>query len=44
MTAGSIAGGYLPALWGADVLSFTSVISSTVGGILGIWLGYRFGE
>jgi hypothetical protein len=44
MTVGSIAGGYLPALWGGDLLSFSGVILSTVGGFLGIWIGYRFGE
>ena len=44
MTLGSIAGGYLPALWGGDLISFSSVLLSTVGGILGIWLGYTFGE
>jgi hypothetical protein len=44
LTLGSIAGGYLPALWGGDLLSFSSVILSTAGGMLGIWLGYTFGE
>jgi hypothetical protein len=44
LTLGSIAGGYLPALWGGDLLSFSSVILSTVGGILGIWPGYTCGE
>jgi uncharacterized membrane protein YoaK (UPF0700 family) len=44
MTVGSIAGGYLPALWGGDFLSFSGVILSTVGGFLGIWIGYRFGD
>ena len=44
LTLGSIAGGYVPVLWGGDLLSFSSVTLSTVGGILGIWLAYRFGE
>ena len=44
MTAGSALGGYLPALWGGDLLSFSSLILSGVGGILGIWLGDRFSE
>ena len=44
MTVGSIVGGYLPALWGGDFISFSGVILSTVGGFLGIWIGYRFGE
>ncbi|HXJ83298.1 MAG TPA: hypothetical protein VMS64_32020 [Candidatus Methylomirabilis sp.] len=44
MVVGSAVGGYLPALWGGDLLSFTSLILSGVGGIIGIWLGYRFSE
>ena len=44
LTVGSAVGGYLPALWGGDLISFSSVILSTAGGIVGIWLGYRFGE
>jgi hypothetical protein len=37
-------GGYLPALWGGDLLSMTGVVLSGVGGVVGIWLGYRLGE
>ena len=44
MTVGSLAGGYLPALWGGDAISFSGLILSTVGGLVGIWFGYRFGE
>ena len=44
LTVGSLAGGYLPALWGGNAISFTSIILSAVGGGLGIWLGYRFGD
>ncbi len=44
MTAGSIIGGYLPALWGAGVFSYSSVIGSTIGGLAGIWLGYKAGH
>ena len=44
MTVGSTVGAYLPALWGGDLLSFSSLILSGVGGILGIWLGDRFSE
>lgn len=43
LTLGSCAGGYLPALWGGDLISFSSVILSTLGGIFGIWLAYRIG-
>ena len=41
---GSAVGGYLPVLWGGDLISFTSVTLSAVGGVVGIWLGYRLGE
>jgi len=42
--AGSTAGSYVPALWGAGFLSFSSVISTAVGGIIGIWLGFKLGN
>jgi hypothetical protein len=44
MIVGSAVGGYLPALWGGDLSSFSSLILSGVGGILGIGLGNRFSE
>jgi hypothetical protein len=43
LTVGSAVGGYLPALCGGDLISFSSVILSAADGIVGIWLGYRFG-
>jgi uncharacterized membrane protein YeaQ/YmgE (transglycosylase-associated protein family) len=39
---GAIVGGYVPALWGASLFSFSSIIGSTIGGILGIWLTFKF--
>lgn len=41
---GSIIGGYLPLLFGAGLLSYSSVLFSGVGGILGIWVGYKLGD
>jgi hypothetical protein len=41
---GSTIGGYLPALWGSDVFSFSSVLGSAIGGIGGIWLGFKTGD
>jgi len=41
---GSTIGGYLPVLWGGDILSFTGIFLSLVGGLLGIWAGYRIGQ
>lgn len=44
MIVGSIAGGYLPMLFGAGLFSMTSIITSTIGGLLGIYIGYKLGE
>ncbi|BBD67413.1 hypothetical protein NIES4072_52920 [Nostoc commune NIES-4072] len=41
MFVGSTIGSYIPALWGGTVLSFTSIFFSVIGGLVGIWLGYR---
>jgi hypothetical protein len=38
---GSLIGSYLPSLFGAGMLSMTSIIGGFVGGILGIWVTYR---
>ena len=35
---GSVIGGWIPTLWGAGALSFTGIIGSTIGGLLGIYL------
>lgn len=42
--AGSIAGNMLPALWGGDALSISGFLLSAIGGIAGIYLGYRLGR
>ena len=41
MVVGSIAGGYLPALFGIEGL-MVSLLGGFVGGIMGIWIGYKF--
>lgn len=41
MTVGSIIGGYLPSLFGVDIFSYISIITSGIGAILGIWIGYK---
>jgi hypothetical protein len=41
MIIGSIAGGYLPGLLGADAFSLTSLLGSGAGGILGIWIAFQ---
>ena len=39
--AGSILGGCVPNLWHASLLSLSGLVCSTLGGLLGIFLGYR---
>jgi hypothetical protein len=41
---GSTIGGYLPTLWGGDMLSGAGILLSFLGGIAGIWAGYRLGR
>ncbi len=41
MFIGSIIGGYIPILFGASLISYSSVLFSGIGGILGIWIGYK---
>ena len=38
---GSIIGGYVPMLWGGSVFSFSSILLSGVGGLMGIWFGLK---
>lgn len=41
MIVGSTIGSYVPNLWGAGFLSMWSITLSAVGGIGGIWLGFK---
>ncbi len=41
LVVGSTIGSYLPMVWGASWLSITSVLTGGVGGLLGIWAGYK---
>lgn len=41
LALGSTAGSFIPALWGADWFSMWSVFLGMVGGLVGIWAGYR---
>jgi hypothetical protein len=41
---GSALGNMLPMLWGGDAISVSGVLFSMIGGIIGIWLGYRIGQ
>ena len=42
---GGIAGAYIPYLWrDDDFFSGWSILFSTIGGIIGIWLGYKLAQ
>jgi len=41
MFIGSLIGGYVPILFGADFLSFTSIIGNGLGGVLGVIIAYK---
>jgi hypothetical protein len=38
---GSAVGNLVPLLWGADAMSLQGIAGASVGGFLGIWIGYR---
>jgi hypothetical protein len=44
MFVGSTIGNMLPMLWGGDAISISGVVLSLIGGIIGIWVGYRWGQ
>lgn len=44
MLIGSSIGGFIPTLWGAGFLSFSSIILTAVGGMIGIWVGYKLSQ
>jgi len=40
-TIGSILGSFLPALWGGSLLSYTSILTGTIGGFVGMIVAYK---
>jgi hypothetical protein len=44
MFVGSTIGNLVPMLWGGDALSISGLFFSLVGGVAGIWVGYRWGQ
>jgi predicted MFS family arabinose efflux permease len=38
---GGFVGGYVPTLFGASSLSFSSVLLSGAGSLIGLWLGFK---
>jgi len=43
-TVGSIVGGLVPGLWHESMLSMWGLVLSTLGGLVGIWVGWRIGQ
>ena len=41
MAIGSTVGGAVPTLWGDSFLSMWSIFFTAVGGIIGIWVGFK---
>jgi len=41
-TVGGTVGGFIPMLWGDSGLGAWSILTSTVGGLVAIWLSYRY--
>jgi len=41
---GSTVGGFIPMLWGAGIASFSSIIFSGIGGILGIIIFFKIAQ
>ena len=44
MFVGSTIGGLIPDLWGAGFLSFSGILLSGVGGIAGIYIGFKLSQ
>ncbi len=41
LVVGSILGGLMPSLWGEGSFSISSIIFTALGGLAGIFLGYK---
>ena len=41
---GSLVRGYIPVLFGDSMFSYLSVITSALGAILGVWVGYKISK
>ena len=44
MLVGSTVGGYVPSLWGADMISFSGLFGSFIGGIAGVWAAWKINQ
>lgn len=44
MAVGSTVGGMIPNLWGAGFLSFSAILLSAIGALIGIFAGFRISQ
>ena len=44
MLIGSYGGSYIPVLWGGSLFSMYSILLGAIGGIIGIWAGYKIAK
>jgi hypothetical protein len=44
MAVGSTIGGTIPFLWTLNTFSFSSIFLTAIGGVIGIWAGYKLGK
>jgi hypothetical protein len=41
MIVGSIIGGFIPMLWGGSAFSFSSIVFSSLGAVVGIYVAFK---
>ena len=44
MTVGSAVGGFVPMLWGGELLSYSGALFSGIGGILGVFVAVKLAK
>ena len=44
MVVGSVAGSYIPSIWGDSAFSVSSMLFGILGGCIGIWVGFKVAE
>lgn len=44
MLIGSVIGGYIPTFFGADLISYSSVLFSGIGSLIGIFIAYKVSQ
>jgi hypothetical protein len=42
--AGTVIGGFVPALWGNNGIGLEGVLFGALGGVAGVWLGLRLSD